>query len=142
MSSAPSHFLKTHLHSNQKKFLLTGIRCKFDSHFKDENLEKSIATGIFRIYQEALTNVARHAHASEVNTILYRENGYYKLSIQDNGIGMSPDALSKKTLGLIGMNERALMIGGKLNFSSESGEGTLLELEIPKVQTKYSKRLI
>ena len=120
----------------------TGIRCKFVSHFKDENLEKSIATGIFRIYQEALTNVARHAHASEVNTILYRENGYYKLSIQDNGIGMSPDALSKKTLGLIGMNERALMIGGKLNFSSESGEGTLLELEIPKVQTKYSKRLI
>lgn len=120
----------------------TGIRCKFDSHFKDENLDKSIATGIFRIYQETLTNVARHSHASEVNTILFREDDHYKLTIQDNGIGMSRDALSKKTLGLIGMKERALMIGGKLNFSSQPGKGTLLELEISVGHPKHSKKLI
>lgn len=110
----------------------TGITCRFKSFIKEPVFDKDISTGIFRVYQETLTNVARHADATEVETILERINGEIILEIKDNGRGFEVEEIKKKsTLGLIGMRERANMFGGELQLDSKPGRGTAVTLRIP-----------
>ncbi|MEZ4798558.1 MAG: histidine kinase [Flavobacteriales bacterium] len=94
------------------------------------SFSKDFSTIVFRICQEALTNVARHAHATEVNVSVDIEKGSLLLRIADNGVGINGD---KKvgSLGLIGMRERAESMGGKLNVVNLPEGGVLLELKIP-----------
>jgi|KBSSwiS6_1023812.scaffolds.fasta_scaffold01739_2 signal transduction histidine kinase len=108
------------------------IRSVFYSSHEDIQLEKSIATHIYRIYQEALTNIVRHAHANTVTTDLIVEKTQLILSISDNGKGfLSEEIKSKKTLGLLGISERAILIKGQLAINSEAGKGTTITITVP-----------
>jgi PAS domain S-box-containing protein len=109
----------------------TGIRCTLK--LKDSTYDDSRKNIIFfRILQEALTNVIRHANASSVNIILHQSKKGTTMTIQDNGIGMLPGkAESDKSLGLVGMRERVKQFNGKIVFSLKKGEGTKLIIFIP-----------
>lgn len=110
----------------------TGITCVLKSENAINLVEKNIAIGIFRIFQEALTNITRHAHASIVHANIVQKNKCLYFIIQDDGIGFDvKEVKSKKTLGLTGMRERAHMFNGSLNIKSTIGKGTTLTLSVP-----------
>jgi PAS domain S-box-containing protein len=111
----------------------SGIKVEFFSDDFTEALTNKINIGLFRIYQESLTNVARHAEgASLVTSELYLKNNRIELTIKDNGKGFDINSISnKKTLGLLGMKERTLMMGGEYNIISHSGEGTRVTVSVP-----------
>jgi PAS domain S-box-containing protein len=109
----------------------TGIKCslKLDDSFTDDS-QKSLI--FFRVFQETLTNVIRHARASSVNIKLHQSDKGTTLTIQDNGIGIPEEKIeSQKSLGLINMRERVKQFNGKIDFSSKKGEGTKLTIFIP-----------
>ncbi len=108
------------------------IKCDFNSEVGDVETERSLATTVFRIYQEALTNVLRHAQATHVESIFKQTDTHMILTVQDNGQGFNECQIKNKpTLGLIGMRERALMVGAKLNIESKNGKGTIVSLQVP-----------
>ncbi|MBN8877533.1 MAG: sensor histidine kinase [Sphingobacteriales bacterium] len=106
------------------------IRIVFQSQIADLSVPPVIATGIFRIFQESLTNIARHAKAHEVRATLSAANGLLKMEIADDGRGFDTTA-QRKTLGLLGMKERAIMIGGDLSIQSTPGKGTTVLITVP-----------
>jgi|GEM_PF-1943077 len=115
----------------------TGIRCslKLDNSTFDDS-QKNLA--FFRVLQEALTNVTRHANASSVTIKLHQTQKGTTMTIHDNGIGIPEEKIeSNKSLGLIGMRERINQFGGKVDFSSKKGQGTKLTIFIP--EKKISK---
>jgi signal transduction histidine kinase len=110
----------------------TGIRADLD--IPDENLgvEGDAATAIFRIAQEALTNVSRHAGATQVTVELKRRSGNVVVRIRDNGRGLAAaDSRKTRSFGVLGMRERAYVLGGELNISSPPQGGTQIEAVIP-----------
>jgi len=91
-----------------------------------------VETALYRIVQEALTNVARHAQATRVDVILERRGDRLVLIIEDNGVGFNLDAaVPGERLGLVSMKERAEMLGGELEVESEIGRGTTILVEVP-----------
>lgn len=113
----------------QKRF---AIRCKFTAEPPDIVIEEPQATAVFRIVQEALTNVARHAKATRIDINLARHEKGYMLTISDNGIGISEEGLTnKKSFGLKGMRERAKFLGGNIEIFSEKDLGTTIVLFFP-----------
>lgn len=109
-----------------------GIACTL--HIPDEYLPvtSEIATAAFRIFQETLTNVARHAHASSVSVGLVERDNELRLDVTDNGVGLSGDALERpQSFGIMGMRERAQLVGGKLNILSVPKGGTTVHVTIP-----------
>jgi PAS domain S-box-containing protein len=113
----------------------SGIGCKLlvDNKNFDFSLDDHVATGIFRIVQESLTNVSRHANASQVNIKLQREKEGLFLQVIDNGVGI-PQGCRRKanSFGLIGMQERVSQMGGVLSVANiEEGGGTALTVSIP-----------
>ena len=110
----------------------TGIRCRFTSNAEDITLDKVWSTAIFRILQEALTNVARHANATRVNISLREKAGSLILVVRDNGKGITETAtFNPKSLGLLGMRERALFLGGEVKIRGTPGKGTKITVRIP-----------
>ncbi len=110
----------------------TGITSKFTSHLKGPECDKNIATAIFRVYQEALTNVIRHAQATLLESNIEQSKEQILLTIKDNGKGFDiQEVKSKRTLGLLGMHERVLMFGGELKIESKPGQGCTITLKIP-----------
>jgi signal transduction histidine kinase len=112
----------------------TGIRCTVDiaPGFTDPDKERS--TALFRIFQELLTNVARHANASRVRAVLAEENGL-SLTVEDNGRGVKSEELEgNKSLGFLGLRERVLAFGGSLDVHGEEGKGTRVSVSIPTTQ--------
>jgi signal transduction histidine kinase len=111
------------------------IKSALFSSISDISIKPNIATVFYRIYQEALTNVARHAEATSViANIVFNENQLI-LTVSDNGKGFDPEAAkAKKHFGLVGMKERALMMKGKLVTESTIGKGTTITLSIPVVE--------
>jgi PAS domain S-box-containing protein len=111
----------------------TGIEYAFVSRPQDLTLDRERSTAVFRILQEALTNVARHTNATRVDVRLSNKSGCVKLKITDNGNGI-PDGqvYNPNSLGLIGMRERALQWGGKINIGRGKVRGTTIELLIPR----------
>jgi signal transduction histidine kinase len=98
------------------------------------------ATALFRIFQETLTNVARHAKATEVSVRLAEENGASALEIHDNGLGIREEQLSAgRSLGILGMRERALLLGGELTISGTAGKGTTVKVRIPSVRRESAE---
>ena len=87
--------------------------------------------GLFRILQEALTNVMRHAQAQTVELTLSVEGQALCLSISDDGQGFVPESGRPTSFGLVGMRERVLMLGGTLSLHSKPGEGTTLSVRVP-----------
>ncbi len=110
----------------------SGIRCVAD--FKQDNipLDSVRATAAFRICQEALTNVLRHAAANEIRVCLESIDGQLLLAIQDNGRGISPEKVcDARSFGLLGMRERAEAVGGALRIVGLPGAGTIVTLRLP-----------
>ena len=109
-----------------------GIRCVFESLLTDPSFSEKQSNALFRIFQEALTNIARHSGATRVDAVLSEENNNIILEVNDNGKGFVQNGLSgKKTLGLEGMHERALMIDGAFRINSVPGKGTNIHISIP-----------
>ena len=110
----------------------SGTKVKFINQTGDLALKPEVATGIFRIYQELLTNIARHANAQMVNASLQIEENILRFSIKDNGAGFNSDTIgSKKTLGLLGIKERTLLMGGTYEIKTEPGKGSETIISIP-----------
>ena len=111
---------------------LTEIKCAFSSNPKDVVLDPDRSTAIFRIFQEALTNVVRHANASKVKTSLREEAGRIVLRVRDNGKGIDKKQISDpKAFGLIGMRERARFWGGEIEIRGTRSRGTSIVVSIP-----------
>jgi signal transduction histidine kinase len=108
----------------------TGVPCTLDIA-EEISLDEGRAVALFRILQEALTNVARHANASRVLVRVERYGIDYRLSIRDDGVGFDPSRPRQKSFGLVGMRERALAIGGLLAVSSAPGDGTDVVVLVP-----------
>lgn len=109
----------------------SGISVKFTSDVSAV-IPENIKIGLFRIYQESLTNIARHAQAESVNSSLEVIDSELVLTIADNGKGFDVEAAGKKkTLGLLGMKERTIMLGGKYEITSAPGKGTVVKVRVP-----------
>ena len=88
---------------------------------------------MFRILQETLTNVTRHAGATSVEIRLEESDGLLKLEVRDNGCGISADKMNAgQSMGLVGMRERALLSQGKLDIKGVKGQGTVVTLTMPR----------
>lgn len=110
----------------------SGIRVYFHSNISEIALNIQAATGLFRVFQESLTNVGRHAQATEINSSLIVENEILVLTISDNGVGFDmTQQAGRKTLGIIGMKERTKMIHGVYDIESAPGKGTTVKVTIP-----------
>ena len=110
----------------------TGIRCELFLPEKDFYLDKERSTAIFRIFQETLTNVARHARAKKVKTSLMTADHSIALITHDNGKGFEPSTVEGRgSFGLLGMKERAHLLGGELKVSSRPGKGTTVAVHMP-----------
>jgi PAS domain S-box-containing protein len=111
----------------------TGVRCEVTSSLAAERLDRELSTALFRILQESLTNVARHAQAARVRVDLRQEGGRVVLEVADDGRGAAAGAQvgGRRSLGVLGMRERARHLGGWLNFTSAPGKGTVVQAAIP-----------
>jgi signal transduction histidine kinase len=91
-----------------------------------------VSTTAFRIFQEILTKVARHSRATRVDIDLNVTDDQVSLDVHDNGVGIADSDLNgRKSLGLLGMHERALLFGGEVNISGIPGQGTRVAVTIP-----------
>ncbi|MBA4136094.1 MAG: hypothetical protein C0518_02115 [Opitutus sp.] len=113
----------------------TGITVEFHGKLPGKLLAADQRTVIYRVAQESLNNVAKHASATHVDVILWREGGQAILEIRDNGRGFtrSPRRVEpdRQRLGLLGMEERVRLVNGKFNIESRPGAGTIVRVEIP-----------
>ena len=109
-----------------------GMPCTFSSNKKDIELGPDQATALFRIFQEALTNISKHAQATRVTVQLVRTSRNVRLEISDNGRGIAAkDRLKPKSFGIRGMIERALALGGNLSISAVPEGGTMVAIKMP-----------
>jgi two-component system, NarL family, sensor histidine kinase UhpB len=110
----------------------TGIRCRVAFKLKRELADRTRALALFRILQEALTNVVRHAHAGAVR-ISVRERGQaLTLIVKDNGRGITKTERSGvNSIGLLGMSERARLLGGRVMIAGGPGRGTTVKVQVP-----------
>jgi signal transduction histidine kinase len=109
----------------------SGIKANFSASGKRQALHADMENAILRICQESLANAKKHAQAEQVTVNLAFEGEKVGLSIRDNGIGFDPEVRADGSFGLIGMTERARLLGGTLVVQSEKGKGTLIEVMIP-----------
>lgn len=110
----------------------TGIRCSLVLDNVGNCTGTACATALFRIFQEALTNITRHAQATKVDALVECLDGSALLVVADNGIGIHADQLvSEESFGLLGIRERALMCGGEAEITGLPGKGTTIRITIP-----------
>ena len=111
----------------------TGIEVQYEAVGLDSSrLPSEIETALYRVVQEALTNVVRHSRARRVSVVLERQDGRAIAVVEDNGVGFDPEAAAESgRLGLIGMHERVALVGGRLEIESGPGAGTTLIVQIP-----------
>jgi PAS domain S-box-containing protein len=110
----------------------TGTKCRLDQRQTDIVMDREQSTTIFRIFQETLTNVARHANAAQVDVRLRKHNGYIVLEVRDDGRGIAQERLTAGGLGILGMRERAILLGGELTIEGVPGKGTQVRVRIPE----------
>lgn len=109
-----------------------GIPCAFRSDMVERKYSRDVSTTVFRVFQEALTNVARHAAATHVDARLAETNGTLVLTVRDNGTSITPESIQDpRSLGLVGIRERARRLGGTATFGRVEPQGTLVTLQLP-----------
>lgn len=104
----------------------------------DGRLPNEVETALYRLVQEALTNVARHAHATTVSVVVTRESGAVTTVVEDDGVGFDPASAGADRLGLRGMHERVTLIGGELVVESSPGAGTTIIARVPLHESRQS----
>ncbi len=109
----------------------SGIGVQLEATLGDERLPAEVETTIYRIVQEALTNVVKHAEATEVSILLVRRDSTVTAVLEDNGAGFRPEVVRSDSLGLEGMRERVALHDGRLTVESAPGAGTTLRVEVP-----------
>lgn len=110
----------------------TGIRCRLVANGRQSKLTEVEATGVFRIFQEAIANVVRHAEAGAVRILLRENDEAFLMSVKDNGRGITARKSGDPgALGLVGMRERARLLGGTLEISGKKGKGTAVVFRMP-----------
>lgn len=112
------------------------LRLDLDVQDHLQNLAPEVEQCIYRVAQEALTNVARHADAKSLRVALRFESGALTLTIADDGRGFDPAAVKRARYGLQGLRERAEMVGAILHVTSSTPEGTLIRLVVPHAETR------
>ncbi|MBT8386091.1 MAG: PAS domain-containing sensor histidine kinase, partial [Ignavibacteria bacterium] len=111
---------------------VTGIQCSISLPSYEIKLDEDKSTAIFRIFQEALTNVVRHASAKRVSVTIKTISKYLLLEVTDNGFGISNEQVKNpKSLGIISMKERALILGGEVSIEGIPNKGTTVTVQIP-----------
>jgi PAS domain S-box-containing protein len=124
-----------------REFQRDGIRIVMDVTERPIVLDLGRSTSVFRIFQEALTNVARHARATRVTVTIRASASSMTLVVSDNGVGILPDRLmAADALGLIGMRERALALDGEVDVRRGARAGTVVTLKIPIVERRAVSR--
>ena len=109
----------------------TGTVVEIESQLGEERLPADVETVLYRIVQEALTNVVKHAQADHVSIVLQRKEGIVTTVIEDDGRGFAPGDQGDGGLGLVGMKERVELVNGRLEIESSEGSGTTLVVEVP-----------
>ena len=110
----------------------TKIPCHVDTNVGDQTWDQEFSTVFFRIFQETLTNIIRHAKATRVDVRLAEEDGKLVLTVKDNGRGITDEEIANtRSIGLVGMRERARLIGGELAIQGAPGQGTTVSLRVP-----------
>lgn len=118
----------------------TGIESYVSLPDADLALDAQSATALFRILQEALTNVARHAQATRVTVRLAHQDGALSLEVRDNGTGIRDEQLAGgRSLGVLGMRERAILLGGEFSIGSTPENGTTVSVRIPGAHSMLSR---
>jgi len=118
----------------------SGIECRLIAGIEDFNLDREQNTITFRILQETLTNISRHAKASRVSVELKNSDGQLIMEIEDNGKGITQaDIVNPKSLGILGMRERAYLFRGELDINGISGKGTTVTLRMPIKSERMNK---
>lgn len=110
----------------------TDLAIRFESTLPAPVRDTGLSTAVFRILQESLTNVVRHARSRQVGVKLFVEAGCLALDVRDDGVGFDPAVPARlRSLGILGMRERAAALGGRLEIRSAPGSGTQVHLRIP-----------
>lgn len=110
----------------------TGIQSELSSTLEDSDLSRDLATALFRILQETLTNIVRHAHATRAKIGIKEDDGVIVMTVEDNGKGITErEVYDPKSLGLLGIRERALIFGGEVRITGTRGRGTTVMVRIP-----------
>ena len=138
-SALDDHGLVPAVETQLKRFSSrTGIEVRLDTSGDPDGLPEVVQTAIYRVAQEALTNVTRHAGATVVQLDLEEDEGAAELRVRDDGGGFNPSAVTRSSsdvpgggLGLVGMAERARLVGGELDVRSAPGGGTTITLRVP-----------
>jgi signal transduction histidine kinase len=120
----------------EQRLSALGIAFHMEEHGMDQRLQPSIETAFFRIVQEAITNISRHAYATDVSVSLEHRENHVTLQICDNGRGFDPQVLERadvlgQGLGLRGMQERAEILGGEFHLQTSPGKGTIIVIRVP-----------
>ncbi len=119
----------------------TGLSIALNLAEEDPPHDEALATTLFRVLQESLTNIARHAEASAVEISLLRRNDEWIFSIRDNGCGFMQNGQRPAGFGLLGMRERVRSVGGSFSVASTPGQGTLVEAHIPINQESSNAKI-
>ena len=110
----------------------TGLKCHWNNKVNEVKLSREKATAVFRILQEILTNVLRHARATNLYVKLQRTKDCFELEVKDDGQGITESQrMNARSLGLVGMKERALLVGGEVQICGEEGAGTTVVVRVP-----------
>ena len=109
----------------------TGIDVQLEARLDAQRLPEEVETTLYRLVQEALTNIVKHAHAQTVSVLLVPRNGGVSAVIEDDGRGFEPQTTRDDGLGLVGMRERVGLLGGRFTVESSEGTGTTLAVEVP-----------
>jgi PAS domain S-box-containing protein len=132
--------IQWHLQQFQSR---TGILCDCETALDTVELDPERANAVFRICQEILTNVLRHAEATRVRVQIRQEDGCVVLVVDDNGRGITEDeSLGARSLGLLGMRERALLVGGEIVVRGTPGRGTNVVVRVPNFSASQAPQTV
>ena len=109
----------------------SGIEVDVEARIGDVRLPEPVETTLYRIVQEAVTNVAKHAGAQRLSITLTRRDGSVVAIVEDDGSGFDPAAPDSGGIGLVGMRERLALVGGTLRIEAAPGAGTTIAAEVP-----------
>jgi signal transduction histidine kinase len=113
----------------------TGLTCTMRTNVgEQDSFDRALSTAVFRVFQEALTNVARHAEARHVEVSFEIEDGWVRLDVSDDGKGIAADAMTPGSLGVLGIRERARRLGGTAKVAAGPAGGTVVSMRVPRAR--------